>query len=272
MIEGTNSTSKNIYFVRHGERIDWVDSNWVQTAEQYIDPPLSPHGIQQAKELAVHIAEHQSGFTYIYSSPFLRTIQTALSIAIELNKKRASSSENWIKIRIEPGYSEYLLCEAAEHEKQVFTPRYTLPQVLKCIEYFDQDYDGIIDANYYSNTKLESHEQLRERLQRTMQGILNNHRENCNIIIVTHAAPLIEASRAVLSMNEKRCMPTINTEMIPNTVWNLCPIRAGVCSLTHLELINDSWTIIKNGCTSHLSDGEQNIWYFPSDSYLYENL
>ncbi|CAF4386872.1 unnamed protein product [Adineta steineri] len=52
--------------------------------------------------------------------------------------------------------------------------------------------------------------------------------------------------------------------------WDMSPIRAGVCSLTHCEFIDKKWTLSKTGLASYLSKGEQRIWYFPEDKSLYE--
>jgi len=85
-----------IYITRHGMREDFVNPKWKLTAENPDDPPLSKEGIIQANELAQRLKKEN--ISVIYSSPFLRTIQTSYYIAETLN----------IKIKIEYGLMEWL--------------------------------------------------------------------------------------------------------------------------------------------------------------------
>jgi broad specificity phosphatase PhoE len=269
---------KNIYFARHGERIDWIDKTWIESAKQRFDPPLSPYGFQQAHELGVYIAKLQPRITHIYTSPFLRTIQTALQVANQINKNVLSTNEI-TKIRLEPGYSEYFPDEVIWNENSIYQPLRQLPEISENLEYFDQDYDSVIKADYYLQTKAETRHQLRDRLKRVLQCTLDVHTPDCNILIITHAATLIEGVRALLTVTEKRSEEVIKNEEVEITTnqdknnlseRDMSPIRAGVCSLTHLELMDDKWTLSKNGLTSYLSKGEQNAWIFPDDESLYK--
>eukprot|EP00276_Gloeochaete_wittrockiana_P009143 CAMPEP_0184646036 /NCGR_PEP_ID=MMETSP0308-20130426/2688_1 /TAXON_ID=38269 /ORGANISM="Gloeochaete witrockiana, Strain SAG 46.84" /LENGTH=350 /DNA_ID=CAMNT_0027075693 /DNA_START=186 /DNA_END=1238 /DNA_ORIENTATION=+ len=85
-----------LYLVRHGERQDSVQPNWTATAPFPNDPPLTAKGIQQAEAVAGRLAG--SGISVIYSSPFLRTLQTADVISRRLG----------IPIKIERGIGEWL--------------------------------------------------------------------------------------------------------------------------------------------------------------------
>ena len=60
-----------IVLIRHGET-DW---NIIGRYQGQADPPLNKNGIQQAQQLAS--ALHKSSLDKIYTSPLLRTKQTA---------------------------------------------------------------------------------------------------------------------------------------------------------------------------------------------------
>jgi broad specificity phosphatase PhoE len=274
----TMPRTKNIYFARHGERIDWIDQTWRDTAERRLDSPLSPYGVQQAHELGVYVARLQPRITHIYASPFLRTIQTALQVANQLNKNVSSTSEI-TKIRVEPGFGEYFLSDVIWNENNIYRPLHQLSEISQNIEYFDQDYDSVIKADYYLQTGVETRRRLRDRLRRVLQCTLDAHTAECNILIVTHAATLIEGVRALVTVSREKSQKvikkeeveiTINQEKNDLSVWDMSPVRAGVCSLTHLQLMDDRWNLSKNGLTSYLSKGEQNAWIFPEDASLYE--
>src|SRR5512143_1584332 len=85
-----------IWLTRHGSRQDFVDAEWHKTAERPDDPPLSSEGMSQASRLARRL--ENEGITAIFSSPFLRCVQTAARIADRLH----------LPIQIEPGFSEWL--------------------------------------------------------------------------------------------------------------------------------------------------------------------
>lgn len=264
---------KNIYFARHGERIDFIDKTWIESAERRLDPPLSSYGLHQAHELGVYIANLQPRITHIYASPFLRTIQTALQVVRQINKN-ISSTDEITKIRLEPGYGEYNLNDIQWTEQSLYRPSHELSEISQDSEYFDQDYDSVIKADYYLQTKVETLQQLRDRLKRVVQHTLDAHTFDCNILIITHAATLIESVRALLTITAKRNQDVIKKEEVEITTytstWDMSPIRAGVCSLTHLQIIDDTWTLSKNGLISYLSNGEQYAWFFPDDEALYK--
>ena len=85
----------SIWVVRHGERAD-VDPEWEKTATRPHDPPLTALGHVQAAATATVLAGE--AIEAIFSSPFLRCMQTAAAIARALG----------LQIRIEPGLSEIL--------------------------------------------------------------------------------------------------------------------------------------------------------------------
>ncbi len=41
--------SQSLIIVRHGERLDRVDYNWVTNADRPYDPPLTDQGVREAR-------------------------------------------------------------------------------------------------------------------------------------------------------------------------------------------------------------------------------
>lgn len=77
---------KSIILMRHAEREDRAveaeGGDWISTAERPQDPLLSNKGLQQAIEAGKQLKS--CGITKILSSPMIRTVQTADSIAEQL--------------------------------------------------------------------------------------------------------------------------------------------------------------------------------------------
>ncbi|KAJ1645465.1 hypothetical protein LPJ64_002934 [Coemansia asiatica] len=105
------------YFVRHGERIDHIDDDWVHTATTPYDPPLTRHGIVQAHRTGALISqlEQQASIAHkteylVLTSPFLRCVQTAQAIHEgfqQQQNKYALDIEPW-RISVEPGLCEMM--------------------------------------------------------------------------------------------------------------------------------------------------------------------
>ncbi len=88
--------NQTIWIARHGNRLDFVNPEWFNTAERPYDPPLSKDGIIQAQELGQRLVGER--IRHIFASPFLRTVQTADRVAQFLD----------LPIKIEAGLSEWL--------------------------------------------------------------------------------------------------------------------------------------------------------------------
>jgi broad specificity phosphatase PhoE len=85
-----------IWLTRHGNRQDFVDPAWVDTAERPFDPGLSLDGIEQAKKMALRL--QGEAIKYVFASPYLRTVQTAHYVADLLD----------LTLYLEPGLGEWL--------------------------------------------------------------------------------------------------------------------------------------------------------------------
>ena len=78
-----------MYLVRHGERIDKVDSFWKNTAKNPSDPPLTKYGRYQGKRTGKLLQSFQcpNEKFIVISNPWKRCIQTAIEIAKMLKTK-----------------------------------------------------------------------------------------------------------------------------------------------------------------------------------------
>ena len=70
---------QTLWLVRHAHRLDFVQPEWFDTAIYPYDPPLSIQGFDRSVELATTFREVK--IERIFTSPFLRTIQTADPLA-----------------------------------------------------------------------------------------------------------------------------------------------------------------------------------------------
>ncbi|HEY9706683.1 MAG TPA: histidine phosphatase family protein, partial [Oculatellaceae cyanobacterium] len=88
--------TQTVWIARHGNRLDFVNPEWFNTAERPYDPPLSEDGLIQAKQLGQRLVGE--GIIHIFASPFLRTVQTANQVADALD----------LPIKLEFGLCEWL--------------------------------------------------------------------------------------------------------------------------------------------------------------------
>lgn len=208
---------QNVYFVRHGLRTDH-ELHGVEKARdlEANDPPLSEEGHKQTRELGVWFKGRH--LQYIVSSPFLRCLQTARSVAQEVG----------LPIKVERGIME-ALCE--------FTAAPRLG--------FDQpgDLDFDVDPSYTSQCMPTFPESLSETYERagdvvrtlveTLEG---------DILFIGHEYTAIAGTRSLLRKTE--------TEMPLG-----CP-TTGVFHLTRCsdKGNNQDWNLVENAAIKHLSD------------------
>jgi broad specificity phosphatase PhoE len=104
---------KTLWLIRHAHRWDFVQPEWFETATYPYDPPLSPQGFEQAAKLVEKFSS--IAIDRIYTSPFLRTIQTANPLARSLQ----------LPIQLEWGLCEWL-CQSWTSELPQTTPIHEL--------------------------------------------------------------------------------------------------------------------------------------------------
>jgi broad specificity phosphatase PhoE len=91
--------TRAIWLARHASRRDFDDPHWGERAPRPHDPPLSAGGQRQALAMADRLAGES--VTHVFSSPFLRCVETAAPIAERLG----------LAIELEAGLSEWLNVE-----------------------------------------------------------------------------------------------------------------------------------------------------------------
>jgi broad specificity phosphatase PhoE len=98
MTSNSSKTTGNqtVWIARHGNRVDFVDPDWVNRTDRPYDPPLSEDGEEQARQLAERLTDE--GIGRVVSSPFLRTLQTAHIVADRIDTP----------VSVEPGVCEWL--------------------------------------------------------------------------------------------------------------------------------------------------------------------
>jgi len=70
---------QTIWIARHGNRIDFVNPEWFNTAERRYDPPFRWRASHQLGNAS------KKDIAHIFASPFLRTVQTANQVAEALD-------------------------------------------------------------------------------------------------------------------------------------------------------------------------------------------
>jgi broad specificity phosphatase PhoE len=87
---------RRIWLARHGNRQDFADPTWHETADRPHDPGLAPDGETQARRLGRRVSD--LAIDRVFASPFLRAVQTASFVAAETGHR----------VRLEPGLGEWL--------------------------------------------------------------------------------------------------------------------------------------------------------------------
>jgi broad specificity phosphatase PhoE len=156
---------RRIFLARHGNRQDFVDPTWPDSAEEPYDPPLSADGIEQARRLGRRLA--REGIGAIVTSPFLRTIQTA----------HHANEALGVPIWVEPGFGEWL-------EAESFTRMPRLQPLTGMRTQYPALRDGYVPTVVLRYP--ESATELRERTQRALRALLEKFAGT--LLVVGHAA------------------------------------------------------------------------------------
>ena len=202
---------QTIWIARHGLRLDFVYPEWFNTAQRRYDPPLSQEGFQQARQLGIRL-ETQS-ISHIFSSPFLRGIQTAYPVAEKLN----------LLIKLESGLSEWLNPDWMTHHPQ------TYPTQLLKVDYprIDWSYSSSIIPQYP-----EDEEMVMQRTAETISQLLTHF--SGNLLIVAHKISVVAITRFLTnanSLDEPLCGSLVKLVHNGNG-WDL----KLNCDISHLKL------------------------------------
>ena len=169
---------RTIWLARHGNRQDLADPDWVWTAQYPHDPPLSPDGAAQARQLARRL--EGEGIGRIFCSPFLRALQTAKYVADSLK----------LPLCIEDGLGEGLCYFSA--------PPILLPLAVRA-QYFpqmDPDYRSIFHPKYP-----ETPEEAQSRSGAAALRIAEDYPDE-NLLIVGHGVSVVGGVKALLAGTE----------------------------------------------------------------------
>ncbi len=168
--------SLTVWIARHGNRLDFVNPEWFNTAARRYDPPLSEDGLVQATELGQRLKNEN--ITHIFASPFLRTIQTANEVAQVLN----------LPIKLEAGLGEW-------HNPQWMTqtpeiqPRDFLAEAYPLIDWSYQ--------SYLSPQYPESEADVNQRTGETVRHLVNEF--SADILLVGHGASVFGATQGLVT-------------------------------------------------------------------------
>jgi 2,3-bisphosphoglycerate-dependent phosphoglycerate mutase len=88
-----------IVLVRHGQSQPYVDGQLFELVDGHGDPPLSPHGREQAQRVCARLTS--AGIDAIYATTLRRTAETAAPLAADIG----------LEVGVEPGLREVYLGE-----------------------------------------------------------------------------------------------------------------------------------------------------------------
>lgn len=241
-------TVKRIYICRHGYRMNWLPEPHPPNPTGIdLDPPLAPHGVDQAEELAHHLVQlpPDQRPQFILSSPFYRCVETAQPITKALDTK----------VALERGVGEYyrvgrnVIPEPANYDRlQGFFPDVLVDEA----EWPRDTAVGVIPS-----LEGESPEAIFDRCQRFWRLFFPvfeaKYPDVENVLIVTHAATAIALGMSLIGKLSV-------LESIDDTPNNF--IRAGACSMSTYVRDHDHWKLTVNGDTLFLREGEEMNWNF----------
>lgn len=170
--------TQTIWIARHGNRLDFVNPEWFNTAQRRYDPPLSEDGVEQAKQLGQRLVGE--GIRHIFASPFLRTVQTANEVANILD----------LPIQLESGLSEWLNPDWMS----------TVPERQPLAEL--QEHFPRINPNYSSRVIAyypETNERVMQRTAQTVQRLVAEFSED--ILLVGHGASVVGCTQGLVGGN-----------------------------------------------------------------------
>jgi broad specificity phosphatase PhoE len=167
--------TQTVWIARHGNRLDFVNPEWFNTAKRPYDPPLSQDGLEQAMQLGQRLVGE--GIVHIFASPFLRTVQTANEVANILD----------LPIKLEAGLSEWL------NPAWMPTAPERLPfnVLLESFPRIDPSYTSRVVAHYP-----ETNEMVLQRTAQTIQRVTAEFSED--ILLVGHGASVVGCTQGLV--------------------------------------------------------------------------
>ncbi|MDR9402473.1 MAG: histidine phosphatase family protein [Halothece sp. Uz-M2-17] len=167
--------TQTIWITRHGNRYDFVNPDWFITAKLRYDPHLAEDGIQQAQSLGKRL--QSENITHIFSSPFLRTVQTAHEVAKILD----------LPIKLEAGLGEWLNPNWMDHCPEIRSPE----TLAKHYSYIDLNYNSRVIPSYP-----ETEETVQARTATTAQKLASEFEGG--LLLVGHGASVLGTAEGLL--------------------------------------------------------------------------
>ncbi len=164
-----------VWIARHGNRLDFVNPEWFNTAECPYDPPLSEDGIIQAKQLGQRLVGEN--IKQIFASPFLRTVQTANCVADLLD----------LPIKLESGLSEWLNPAWMKSDPEKLSRQ----ELHKLFPRIDLSYKSRVIAHYP-----ETSENVLERTAEIAKCLANEFSED--MLLVGHSASVVGTTQGLV--------------------------------------------------------------------------
>ena len=165
---------QTLWLVRHGHRLDFIQPEWFDTATYRYDPPLSAEGFDQANLLALQLNQIQ--IDQIYTSPFLRTVQTADRLARCLQ----------LPIRLEWGLCEWL-CQDWTTGFPATTP---VSELMQFYPNIDDAYQSLVIPSYPENVQ-----ELAARIAIIAGKIIQCNSEH--ILVIAHKSSVLGIAAAL---------------------------------------------------------------------------
>ena len=167
---------QTVWIARHASRLDFVNPDWHRTAPNPFDPPLSEEGAIQSRQLGRRLSGE--GIARIFSSPFLRAVETAHHVADILD----------LPVEIEQGACEWLNPDWFPSQ-----PEWTV------LEALGRDFPRIAgqDASVVSPDYPETWEDMLARTATVIRTLTARTQED--ILIIGHGASLLGFTRALVS-------------------------------------------------------------------------
>lgn len=229
---------KSFFVVRHGDKFKLsLDANvWNTPTIAQVDPHLSAHGVDQAKELGAWFATlpESERPQAIYASSLFRTLQTATPPAEALS----------LPIEVEHGLSEWLYpVKRGRHPRSL--PASQLSTWFPHIKPSNRDC-SLLYPTQKGETSAEFHERVKEVVARIIDKL---DREGVveTVLLSTHAATSIAIGRALVGDSERE-------------------IRAGTCAVGKYVRKEGGalgeWEQTMNGAAYMLEKGEERHWDF----------
>jgi transcription factor C subunit 7 len=163
MTDYTTMGKRTLYLVRHGQRLDAINSKWFAADDNKYDPPLSEQGHWQAQRLAERLS--QEPIDWLFSSPYLRALQTMQPTAAALD----------MPFYVDDGIGEWLSKAMITHEPKIVAP------IKRAADFAHM---GLTHSSKVQPIYPETVQEVFERLHRAVNSLLASYEGN--LLLVGH--------------------------------------------------------------------------------------